>query len=306
VNHTRRQGAGAPAGRGSAIGDLATPGKRTLTASLSVPRSVASAASDATAIQATAPAVQRQASAEPALRGDAPTEIAGRGVAGAGGARPHLDRIQQLFGRHERAVGAQGVTMDRLGDLGQVAGAAQDERDPARGGHAHGAEREVDHRELVRRPAEQAREETAQLDEAVALGEHRQAADPELDAGLEQQLGPACAVEPDAVLALEVADDPAGPPPLQPRVLARHQPGRIDEPKHAGSGGAHEEAIDRRQRQLVDEVGAPLPEPDDRVQDPPLRRGSVGLGRQQVRLEHPRDPCHAAAGHGLDVEHGGP
>jgi len=105
VTRARRNDDSASIGGSSVIGDPVTPGKRALTESLPVLRSEGSAASDATAPPAqadtTSSVVQRKASGEPATTGEAPADIASRGVASPGGSLPHLDHLQRCFGRHD-------------------------------------------------------------------------------------------------------------------------------------------------------------------------------------------------------------
>jgi outer membrane protein OmpA-like peptidoglycan-associated protein len=78
-----RQKSESPSSTPSGGGSDASPGRRTLTGAL--------------------PPVQREASATPAPAKDGKDvqAIAAEGAQGASGALPHVDRIQQLFGRHD-------------------------------------------------------------------------------------------------------------------------------------------------------------------------------------------------------------
>jgi hypothetical protein len=71
------------------------------------------------------------------------------------------------------------------GHRDQIAGPAQDQRQAPRRRQPDRSQRDVDHRRLLRGPAQEARDEAAQLDEPAALRDQRQAADAELDARIE-------------------------------------------------------------------------------------------------------------------------
>lgn len=136
--------------------------------------------------------------------------------------------------------------MDRLGHGNKISVAAQDQRSSAGGGHADGTQRVINTLGSIAAPAEQSREEPAQGNGQRTLRDQRDAADADLQAGLENDLAAPCTINAQAVLAISVAEDPLVPLSDQARMQSRYLMQRIIESDLATRRGAdRDRASDR-------------------------------------------------------------
>src|SRR5215468_4077430 len=136
----------------------------------------------------------------------------------------------------ERSSGLPDVTMDRPRDRHEIAIAAQHQGGAAGRSHPDGAQRLVDDPAALVPPAEQAREEAAQRAQQRALRDQRDAAEPDLQPRRQHELAAPRAIDPHAVLAGFIAEQPSGLAANQASVQARHAARVIVELESAGLG----------------------------------------------------------------------
>ncbi|HEX3762598.1 MAG TPA: hypothetical protein VHW23_28040 [Kofleriaceae bacterium] len=122
----------------------------------------------------------------------------------------------------ERPIEATESAVKRVSDRHQIAVAAQDQRRMVRRSRPDRAERQVDALDAVAAPSQQSSEEAAQHDRVHALRDQGDAAEHDLEARLQQDLGTPGTIDPDAILAALVAKQPLALHPDQARMQARY------------------------------------------------------------------------------------